>query len=180
MGWTTCNAKHYKNGKVDRKAECDALWNKDCTVLKSTMKGSTYYGALKLPDGNVIGTVVLTSSGERNSYYFNFGYKAMDETVGPCYYDCPKSILDLLTPTDSEWANEWRRKCRENLTKKHWLKDLPIGGKVEWTRWDGTKMILTKHAPAYQFRTWFWMDEANHKYVQKKVVTEENAKEIKE
>ena len=178
MGWTTCNASHYKNGKVDRKAECDDLWNKDCTVLKSTMKGSTYYGALKLRDGRVIGTAVLTCGGERNSHYFNFGYKAMDETVGPCCYDCPKSILNLLTPTDSEWANEWRRKCYENANKKRWIKDLPIGAKVEWTRWDGEKIILTKHAPAYQFKTWFWFNESNGTYTKKKLVTEENAREV--
>lgn len=38
MGWTEYHASFYKNGKVDRKAECDNLWSKDCKVLKSTMK----------------------------------------------------------------------------------------------------------------------------------------------
>lgn len=178
MGWTEYHASYYKNGKVDRKAECDALWAKDCKVLKSTMKGKIYYGALQLPDGNVIGTVVITSGTNRRDPYFNFGYKAMDETAGPCYYDCPKSILDLLTPTDSEWANAWRAKCREKANRKSWIKDLPIGAKVEWTRWDGEKMILTKHAPAYQFKTWFWFNESNGTYTKKNVVTEENAREV--
>lgn len=35
-----------------------------------------------------------------------------------CECDCPRRILDKLTATDSEWANEWRRKCRERLTNK--------------------------------------------------------------
>lgn len=26
-----------------------------------------------------------------------FSYKDMDETEGPCYWDCPKNILNLLT-----------------------------------------------------------------------------------
>lgn len=182
MGWTEYHANYYKNGKVDRKAECDNLWSKDCKVLKSTMKGSVYYGALQIPDGSVIGTVVITSGINRRNPYFNFGYKAMEETCGPCYYDCPKSILDLLTPTDSQWANEWREKCRRQLeTKKtSWLKDVPIGGKVVWTRWDGTEMVLTKHAPACQFKTWFWLNESKWNYVKKKFVTEENTRPYQE
>ena len=27
MGWTSYHATNYKNGKIDRKAECDAYWN---------------------------------------------------------------------------------------------------------------------------------------------------------
>lgn len=181
MGWTEYHAKHYdKHGKVDRKAECDSLWNTDCKVLKSAMKGSVYYCALQEPDGTVSGHVILTLGVNRRDPYFNFGYKAISETCGPGNYDCPKGILDLLTPTDSEWANAWRQKCRERLKAKKaaWIKDLPIGAKVEWTRWDGEKIILTKHAPAYQFKTWFWFNESNGTYTKKKLVTEENAREV--
>lgn len=41
--------------------------------------------------------------------YFNFGYKAMDETGEPYYYNCPERILRLLTP--NEKAKPWRDKC---------------------------------------------------------------------
>ncbi len=34
--------------------------------------------------------------------YFNFSYNDMDESAGPSYYDCPKGILDMLTPTEYE------------------------------------------------------------------------------
>jgi hypothetical protein len=37
--------------------------------------------------------------------------------MGPCDHDCPAAILDLLTPTDSDWANAWRQKCRARLAK---------------------------------------------------------------
>lgn len=56
-----------------------------------------------------------------NSYY-NFTEKAMDETVGPVYTDAPKKVLDLLTPTDSEWANEWRAACRKKIAHHEWVK----------------------------------------------------------
>lgn len=35
----------------------------------------------------------------------------------PNCFDCPKSILDLLTKTDNEYSNEWRKRCYEQLAK---------------------------------------------------------------
>jgi len=37
----------------------------------------------------------------------------MTETMGPREAECPAAILDLLTPTQSEYALDWRRRCRE-------------------------------------------------------------------
>ena len=45
--------------------------------------------------------------------YYNQGKKDMEESSGPCEHECPERILDLLTPTDNEWANKWREECRE-------------------------------------------------------------------
>ena len=176
MGWTSYHATHYKNGKVDRKAECDSQFTFGThKVLKSTMKGRVYYGAIDTGNGNVVGVVCLTSGQDRHDPYYNFSIKVIDETMGPCESECPKSILDLLTPTDSEFANAWRERCR-NATKGNWLKSVEIGQRIIWKRWDGTELTLLKHAPAYQFRTWFWYDEANHKYISKKLVTENNSR----
>lgn len=44
--------------------------------------------------------------------YHNFGYKDMDESMGPCESECPERILDLLTPTEYEHAKDWRARCR--------------------------------------------------------------------
>lgn len=155
MGWTSYHAPATYNTKtnryvVDRKAECDKLFNCDMIknrgkyeVLKSRMVGSTYYAAVKMtryatetePEKTqVIAAIVLTSVSNKD--YFNFSYKDMDETVGPYNYDCPKSILDLLTPTDSEWANNWRKQCYENIAAKKnhdGLNKLPIGSVIEVT-----------------------------------------------
>ena len=140
MGWTSYHATHYKNGKIDRKAECDAYFmdglNKGhFEVLKSAMVGSTYYAAVQgivknvgknesgeniyepLPENErtTFGIVFLTSTDRKD--YFNFSYKEMSESMGPYSYDCPKGILDLLSPTDNEYANEWRKACYENIAK---------------------------------------------------------------
>ena len=100
MGWTEHQATYFKKGKIDRKAECDALFtsNNWCEVVKSSMVGSVYYGAIKylkrwkvekkgnyIKDENgrdivenipteeqkIVGYVVLTSV--RDNYWF--GYK---------------------------------------------------------------------------------------------------------
>ena len=159
MGWTSYNANHYNSkGNVDVLAEVNSIlnWENDthkCEVLKSSRHGSTVYSAVKSTNKTngfeaVWAAIFLTSVNNKN--YYNFSYKDMDETCGPYYYDCPKSILDLLTPTTSEYANNWRNACRENIEKKAEqrkngtsLDQLPYGAKIE-TVWDGNPLILTK------------------------------------
>lgn len=45
-----------------------------------------------------------------------WGYKAMDEHMGPCEYSCPLDYIDRLAPETertSEYSRNWRRKVRE-------------------------------------------------------------------
>lgn len=42
----------------------------------------------------------------------------LTESMGPCEDNCPRHILDLLTPTDKEHALDWRRRCAENLKRR--------------------------------------------------------------
>lgn len=138
MGWTEYHASCYKNGKVDRKAEMDTYYNwedehRKVEVLKSSMVGSTYYAAVKSINKTngyegVNAVICLTST--NNKDYFNFAYKDMDESCGPYKCDCPKGILDLLTPTKNEYALEWRKQCYENLAAKknpNAFNKLPVG-----------------------------------------------------
>lgn len=87
------------------------------TVLASAMVGSTYYAACeRLADDAeriVFGIVCLTktSTGARDGC--TFGYKDMDETVGPNESECPAAILDELTATNSEYALAWRALPRQ-------------------------------------------------------------------
>lgn len=48
----------------------------------------------------------------------NFCYKDMDESMGPCYYNCPERILKLLTPTEHAYAVKWREECWRKINKK--------------------------------------------------------------
>lgn len=73
------------------------------------------YAAIQNKDGSVFACIGLLrySKGE-----WNFSYKLMSEEEHPYYYKCPKSILNKLTPTDNEYANDWRRKCVEQREAK--------------------------------------------------------------
>lgn len=124
MGWTF----QYAPDGGSAKAHCDKQLNWTDgngtvrRVLKSAMVGSTYYAAVETvtKDGKreVWAAVTLTKSNKRASDGFTFGTKDMDETCGPNERKCPVGILDLLTPTESEWAKQWRKDCRENAARK--------------------------------------------------------------
>ena len=146
MGWTHCafasNYKYVRKGwktyrVVDRQKECDhrLTWErkeaevfdgrvyppmKD-TVLKSAMVGSVYYAAVrrevKGKEPYVWAAVFLTC-GKTKWDNTEWGYKDMSEDCMPYCFDCPASILALLTPTDSASANKWREECRKRIAEK--------------------------------------------------------------
>lgn len=105
----------------------------------------------------------------------------MNETCGPCECNCPKRILDLLTPTSNETAKEWRNRCHEALEAKHksaWLKKLPLGSKVVWTDHKGDVHILCETCTSISIKTWFWFDEKRGCYIKKSQVTAENTRSM--
>lgn len=195
MGWTSYHVEPtYKNGKpfIDRKAECDNLFNSDAIswktneiigkyeVLKSYMVGSTYYAAVKktifateTKPEDIKVFAAVTQTNVNNKDYHNFAYKDMDETCGPCQCNCPKGILDLLTPTDSEYANEWRKRCYENLKKKqdpNALGNLTIGSVIKYQDYNGEEKTLYKHPAGYQFKRPFWMLADGSGYIPQKYI----------
>lgn len=172
MGWTSYHAYPYK-GKINRKYECDKLWTQtehdgypELKVLKSTMKGSTYYAAVQnVTKGVTFGVVVLTNVNSKD--YYNFCYKEMDESCGPCQSECPDSILKLLSPTDSEYALEWRKRCEKNNAKKRAKQTpgtLPVGTTIRFKLWNGEERTLIKRDPCYQFRRAWWQVKGENKY----------------
>lgn len=185
MGWTSYHADFYKKGKPDRKKEMDNVFTQtehdgyaELTVLKSQMVGSTYYGAIRRRKANedevVFAVVCLTSIDMKD--YFNFAYKDMDETCGPYECKCPLSILKLLTPTENEWANNWRKKCYEYHEKKKTNMNpstLPIGTKIRFTLWNGETREIVKQAPNFQFKRAWWYVPGTHTYFPAKHIPEQ-------
>jgi hypothetical protein len=48
----------------------------------------------------------------------SWGYKDMDESMGPYYYDCPVSYLDAADEPVSDTARDWRNECRSRAAAR--------------------------------------------------------------
>lgn len=200
MGWSWTRATHYdKKGRIDRKAECDALFNNNCRIERSVIVGSVYYAAVTVlrkyvctdtdKDARVLyeipaeeqetfAAVILT--GCNMSDYYNFGTKYMDETVGPVEAECPISIINLLTPTNDEYARIWRERCKKHAyerrlvrVKQDKLSKLQYGTKIKFTDRLGRKCIAVKMAPNKQFkRYWWYLPDCNRYYSKSRIPCE--------
>ena len=106
MGWTGI-PKHFDSAS-EKKQYLDGLFGDGIKVLLSRMVSNEYYAAIQLDDGTVTAYVVKTASRSAE-----FLYKGVSEDCGPVWTKCPKMILDVLSPTESQWALEWRKKCAE-------------------------------------------------------------------
>lgn len=117
MGWTFIQADLNKTRK--QLAIKEVEWEyceKSCKVIYAREVASIVYMAVKASDAktgdsHVFGVVALTKI--QSNETFNFGIKLMDETMLPNYYGAPKKLLNLLSPTDDEWALMWRKECME-------------------------------------------------------------------
>lgn len=118
MGWYFQHIRGRSRADKDRflRSEIEQISDKPgkaaISVIKSAFVGSTWYAAVRIsvPDqppytvAHVFPTQ-MCRDGE-------FGYKPMDERVGPCEASCPVGIMGLLTPIEQlpnrSYAGEWR------------------------------------------------------------------------
>lgn len=94
------------------------------TTLKRRFVGNTLYtvNAYEQANGTVIKYACVYLLKGRSNTRYGWGYKDMDETMHPYYYDFPVSWLDLLSPTDSENAKAWRQAVRERAERERRIK----------------------------------------------------------
>ena len=138
MGWTYTQKPH----NVTEWFKETLTWENDrqkVTCLKTAIKFKEAYAAVE---------TVIKETGQRYVWaacfmlnytredYYNFGYKDMDESMGPNISNCPASILDLLAPVEEhpisdesrQWASAWRERCRKNLA----VPKIKFGQKIEF------------------------------------------------
>ncbi len=131
MGWLTMS-RYHMGGHTTPKSYLDAqfTYSRDVDgvakglklLVSSCQQNRTYYAAAQeMVDGvggAVFAIVCKVMWNPRSKTAEHFGYKDMDESMGPCEDNCPAHILDLLTPTDKEHALDWRLRCRANLERR--------------------------------------------------------------
>lgn len=177
MGWDGHYAEHWKNGKPDVMAEFMDRYKdfggqqSPCEVVKAVKVGSVIYSAVRdKKTDEVFGVVSLTSIDK--GYVL---FKEMSEDMLPCYYDCPKSVLNLLSETKETNALEWRKKCEEQVevkkTSPTYLKNSRVGDLLIYR----DRAILIHCPPYAQFKTDFWKMLGENRYVKKTEVNPQTA-----
>lgn len=125
MGWTGVYVDRCPTGKdriqmaVHQEGYSFDEGYRKSEIVDSAIVGSTVYLAVHFinTDAGVdetYGAVVLTSYDKHRQEFFT---KGMSDTMGPYAYDCPKRLLDKLSPTEDTYANQWRKMC-ETVRKK--------------------------------------------------------------
>lgn len=126
MGWTYL---HRDKGTLDKD-----FFLKDFdagTVFHAwgTVAG-TFYAAVETPrePGKVWALVAMTNWAPKDHY--NFGFKDMSEDMGPYQSRAPLSVLNALTPTDHNYALEWRDRVTHHHEQRKALRGLQAGDQV--------------------------------------------------
>ncbi len=130
MGWlymTEAGMRGYDTPKVYLDAQftyerSDDTGTRGLRVLASScLHNKVWYAAAQPYGGDdtaIFAIVCLVRWNPRDKEGLVFGYKSMDESMGPCEDDCPERILALLEPATHEHAIDWRRRCIANLARR--------------------------------------------------------------
>jgi hypothetical protein len=119
------------------------------TVLHDTADIRNYWAIVELtyPDGQkkIFCAVCLINHCRG---YYNFGYKDMEEEMGPCDSIPPISFfrkLEGIIPpeTVNDWARSWRDRCRAYYAKSERVKELKAGQVLK--RHDGDYTLMRRY-----------------------------------
>lgn len=123
MGWLTFHeTRSAKQFFTDMYAD-----EKGCELLDIAIVGfRTAFLAIRDKEKNYVYCQTYMLHRAPKDYY-NFGYKPISEFCGPNTDNCPKRIIDLLTPIEEiakicpefgedslKWAKNWRERCIAN------------------------------------------------------------------
>lgn len=113
-------------------------------TLKRCFKGNNMWAVQECKDGTVFACLYLIRGpayGNKNDRD-GWGYKDVDETMGPNQTDFPPAWLDLLSPCDSPYSVDWRAAVRQRGEK---LKQAKL--KSKWKGYGHTFEIIARRSP---------------------------------
>ncbi len=79
-------------------------------VLAHEVLGDQLWVVAQASDPAVPIVVLFLLDGTSGS---GWGYKAIDETMGPCYYACPLALLDMTPGIPGTYSISWREQVRD-------------------------------------------------------------------
>jgi len=132
MGWTT-SFNWDSAADVKRDLLRTDTWGNGYEILDHASYGSEFYMAVKKPCGEVFIAVYLVKGHIDGYGGTEWGYKDMDSSCFPYYFNCPEKLLKLSTVTDDnsiKWIEECRKKRKHKSTVKKFLTSLKAGDKI--------------------------------------------------
>lgn len=113
MGWTMIDYR--PEGESHEEFFAREVLGKRQEILASAHVagiGGTFYAAVREKRSGEVWALVVLTTGYPGAH---FGWKEVEESMGPANSECPAHILDLLSPTKNENALAWRERCRARL-----------------------------------------------------------------
>ena len=108
MGWSFGYGDSKEDVIADRTKTCEnehGIWK----TIKYSVRGNVIYSVREVTNkksGEVSRFIAVDLLG--NPDRSGWGYKDLDESCGPYYFDCPVSYFKLAGPPVNETAAEWR------------------------------------------------------------------------
>ena len=144
MGWTTTHVPKGKAGEYLNSIFTCENENTKWEMIKGAFVGwHEHYAAVRITKKDTGLSYVIAVATKIHYYphdYHNFGYKDMDESMGPFLYNCPESILKLLTPSAEllkmghsiHCSASWRAFCWEKVLEKKDTNSLKDGAIIQF------------------------------------------------
>jgi hypothetical protein len=108
----------------------------ECLSVKGDVGYCIHFGKTKDGKDAHEAMVILLACHKDQSGEYQWGYKLLGESVGPCASGAPKKLLDRLDKLGEPYndnARKWRERCRSNLLKKRSASSLKTGDVVRFS-----------------------------------------------
>jgi hypothetical protein len=154
-GWTCRDTEGREVGKVRTIIHClrgNILWS----VMEKTFD---LPDEVREPERWINCAVLMSDKG------YGWGYKAMTESMGPCYYSCPIKYLDMVETDAGPYAAAWREKVREYAAKVQSCARLKVGSQVRLKKGiNPNRLTITAIGKGKQRSHLFAKSETGHPY----------------
>lgn len=108
MGWSFAYSRSYGRKELIAELRSPTRFGPNTQVLQACAIGNHHWYLAKTGDVTWIGLDLMAGGGRTGGW----GYKSMDESCGPNYYDCPISYLDKANAPVG-YAEAWRAEVRK-------------------------------------------------------------------
>lgn len=134
MGWLIGSRPY---GPVKDHMDEKFTWETDSIVTRvldsAIVNIREYYAAVERKHKDTGKVEVFAAVCQLYSSRTEFGYKDMDESVGPGIRNCPRRILELLTEPYNAYAQEWRDDCWARIKRREDVPTLSVGTELRFS-----------------------------------------------